>query len=333
MSSPSSFSRRRFAGGCAALAALIGTGLLPGAGARAAENKSSLPTVLYSPVVTPEAFVAMFDRLRGMLVAARGPERKGLVGLKLHGDEVEKNRALWRALQAHVSGSRYVECNWASVYTSGRGTTEGNLAAITSRGIPKEQIDILDRDGAYRSVPIRGGAELREVEVPAALLDDYALVAVTANFNIPTFAGYSGAVKNVGIGLAGAPGKTRVHGRGFEKNVDFHRRLADAAHGIAEAMEGRLLYINVLADLKVAPLEGAEVRQGTLGIAGSLDMAAADRAALDLIYGLSPEAMKAYDADTKLERGFWQLEYLGALGHDGRYRLETTAHSDRGPSA
>lgn len=72
------------------------------------------------------------------------------MGLKLHGDEVDKNRGLWKALQAHVPGSQYIECNWASGYTSGRGTTEGNYEAIVSRGIPREQIDILDRNGEYR---------------------------------------------------------------------------------------------------------------------------------------------------------------------------------------
>lgn len=211
-----------------------------------------------------------------------------------------------------------MEGNWASAYaSSGRGSTQGNLEAIAGQGVPREQIDILDRDGSYRAVPIRGGAELKEISVPAALLDEYALVIVAANFKFSTFAGYSGAVKNVGVGLAGAYGKTAVHGPGFRKDAGFFRRLADASKGIAEAMAGRLLFINVLSNLKVDPLDGAAVQEGTLGIVGSLNMLAADQAALDLVYGLAPQAYDAYSEETKVSRGFLQLECLERLGLAG----------------
>lgn len=99
----------------------------------------------------------------------------------------------------------------------GEATTQGNLDAIASQGVPREQIDILDRDGAYRMVPIHLGAELKEVSVSKALLDEYGAVVVAANFKIPSFAGYSGAMKNVGIGLAGAFGKTASAWRGLQK--------------------------------------------------------------------------------------------------------------------
>ena len=290
------------------------TGLLP-TWPRAQED---IPVVYYAREATPEAFIAIFDKLREDLGAAG---RRGLVGLKLHGDEVDKNRALWKALQGHVPGSRYVECNWASGYTSGRGTTEGNFDAIVARGIPREQIDILDRKEEYRAVPTKEGRWLKSVNVPEALFTDYGLVAVTVNFNVPTFSGYSAAVKNVGIGLAGAPGKAAVHGPGFPKDAGFHRRLAEAADAIERALAGKLLFLNVLANLDVEPLEGAAVRKGTIGIVGSLDMAAADNASLDLIYGIPVERRSAYPESVKLERGFLQLENLAALGHAGRYRL------------
>ena len=70
--------------------------------------------------------------------------------------------------------------------------------------------------------------------------------------------------------------------------------------------------------MKITPLKGASVRTGTLGIVGSLSMAAADQAALDLIYGLTPAQYDAYPEDVKIERGFLQLEYLEKLGVKGR---------------
>ena len=231
------FTRRQFALYSGAVAAQF----LPISAIRAAE--SALPRVYYAKDVTAKNFVAVFEKLR---TEARLASVKGRIGIKLHGDEVHINRTLWQALQAHLPGSLYVEGNWASTYTSGRGNTQGNLDAIAAQGVPREQIDILDRDGAYRMVPIRSGAELNEVSVSKALLDEYGMVIVAANFKIPSFAGYSGAMKNVGIGLAGAYGKTAVHGEGFRKDAGFFRRLADASKGIDEAMRGKLLYINVL---------------------------------------------------------------------------------------
>lgn len=277
--------------------------------------ESALPRVYYAKHVTEQNFIALFERLR---TEAGLKNLNGRVGIKLHGDEVHVNQALWQALQAHLPGSFYVEGNWASTYTSGRGNTQGNLEAIVAQGVPREQIDILDRDGAYRMVPIRAGAELKNISVSSALLEEYAAVIVAVNFKIPSFAGYSGAMKNVGIGLAGAYGKTAVHGPDFQKDVGFFRRLADASKGIDEAIAGKLLYINVLSDMKVDPLEGAAVRSGTLGIVGSLSMAAADQAALDLIYGLSPAQYNAYPEDIKIERGFLQLDCFEKIGGKGR---------------
>ena len=107
--------------------------------------------------------------------------------------------------------------------------------------------------------------------------------------------------------------------------ADFFRRLAEAGKGIAEAMRGRLLYINVLTDISPEPLEGVKLSTGNLGIVGSLDLTAADQAALDLVYGLKPEAYDAYPEDVKIERGFLQLELLESIGFGSRsYRLETS---------
>lgn len=67
--------------------ALALTGFLPPL-SRAGET---VPVVYYAREATPEAFIEIFDRLRRDLGAEN---RKGKVGLKLHGDEVDKNRAL-----------------------------------------------------------------------------------------------------------------------------------------------------------------------------------------------------------------------------------------------
>ena len=117
-----------------------------------AAGKDALPVVWYAPKATPENFVAVFDKLRA---EAGMTNTQGFTGIKLHGDEVDFNRPLWEALQKHVPESRYIECNWASTYPSGRGNTEGNIRAIERQGVARELIDVLDREGQYGDVPIK----------------------------------------------------------------------------------------------------------------------------------------------------------------------------------
>ena len=119
-------------------------------------------------------------------------------------------------------------------------------------------------------------------------------------------------------------GKTQVHGPGVKKDAGFFRRLADASKGIHDVMGHRQLFINVVSNIHVDPLKGTKVRTGNLGIVGSLDLLAADQAAADLIYGLSPAEYNAYSLQEKIDRGFPQLEYLDEIGAGNRtYKLIT----------
>lgn len=266
-------------------------------------NQEAAP-VYFAKDINADNFLAIYDRLRQ---DANLPDDGKLTGIKLHGDDVETNRSMWEALLNHIPNSKFVECNYASIYPAGRGNTQGNIRAITAQGVDKNRLDILDRNNEYTEVPIMGGKELKSVSAPTALLKDYGCVAVTANFRIPSFAGFSGACKNVGIGLASGEGKTQVHGQGIRKDAGFFRRLADASKGIHDALGHRLLFINVVSGIHVNPLKGANVRTGDLGIVGSLDLLAADQAAADLIYGLSPADYNRYSLQEKIDRGFLQL--------------------------
>lgn len=277
---------------------------------------SHIPTVYFARKVNAENFIAIFDLLKKD--AGLSDDGK-LTGIKLHGDDIDNNRDMWEALQRHLPGSKFVECNYASIYPTGRGNTRGNIAAITSQGISEDCLDILDRNSEFTDVPVHGGEELKSISVPTALLKEYGCVAVTANFRIPSFAGFSGACKNLGIGLASGEGKTQVHGLGVKRDEGFFRRLTDSCKGIHDAMGRKLLFINVLSKIQVEPLEGAKVQNGTLGIVGSLDPLAADQAATDLIYRLSPEKYDNYPMQTKIDRGFLQLQNLATIQGGSRY--------------
>ena len=58
-------------------------------------------------------FLAIYDRLRK---DANLPEDRRLSGIKLHGDDVDTNRGMWEALLNHIPNSKFVECNYASIY-------------------------------------------------------------------------------------------------------------------------------------------------------------------------------------------------------------------------
>ena len=284
----------------------------------AATPNQGASTVYFAKDINAENFLAIYDRLKkdGNL-----PDDGRLTGIKLHGDDVDTNRTMWEALLNHIPNSKFVECNYASIYPAGRGNTQGNIRAITAQGVDKNRLDILDRKNEFTEIPIKGGKELKSLSAPTALLKEYGCVAVTANFRIPSFAGFSGACKNVGIGLAEW---AQVHGPGVKKDAGFFRRLADASKGIHDAMGHRLLFINVVSNIHVDPLKGTKVRTGNLGIVGSLDLLAADQAAADLIYGLSPAEYNAYSLQEKSDRGFLQLEYLDEIGAGNRtYKLVT----------
>lgn len=67
---------------------------------------------------------------------------------------------------------------------------------IRQQGVDFAPIDVLDRDEGrddYRTVPVSGGAELKDIEVPAAMLRDYAAIVALTNFKIPSFVGTPGA--------------------------------------------------------------------------------------------------------------------------------------------
>ncbi len=293
--------------------------VMVGAGA-VTEAADDRPVVWYAKTVTKEALIALYEKV--------SPALSGRIGIKIHGGEAAVNYPLFSALQQHIANSNFVETNWASDFGGERRHTASHLAEIRRQGV-EAPVDILDRDETpadYVTLPVEGGNELTTVEVPRALVRDYGGIVVLTNFKMPSFAGFTGAVKNIGIGLVSPDAKAAVHGAGYERSRGFFRRMADAAKGVKAALGDKLVGISILTDIKAQENCGVKPASGTLGILASTDPTALDQAACDLIWSLSEKASRALTEKVKIDSGYMTLEALEACRSGSRrYRLETLA--------
>ena len=112
-------------------------------------------------------------------------------------------------------------------------------------------------------IPVKGGVHVSEIEVCRAMLEDYGGIVVLSNFRIPSFAGYTGAVKNIGIGLVSPDAKALMHDPGYERSEAFLRNLADAAKGVQNFMGSKMISISLLsgANIDARAVGGAEPRK------------------------------------------------------------------------
>jgi uncharacterized Fe-S center protein len=138
--------------------------------------------------------------------------------------------------------------------------------------------------------------------------------------------GFGGSLKNIGIGCAsGQVGKRQIHGEGWPRGEEFLERMVESGKGIAEHFGERITYINVLKNISVdcdCDAHGAKPTCNDIGILGSRDILAIDKASIDLVYA-QPEAQR-HDIVERIgsRHGLHQLEYMKTLkmGND-QYEL------------
>jgi hypothetical protein len=272
----------------------------------------------------------------------------GKVGIKLHtGEPHGPNllpRGLIKGLQQSIPNSNIVECN--VLYPSPRKTTKGHLETIKINGFDFCPVDIMDADGDA-TIPIPGmrefldawldpyikqtrpftpGVHLTEIAVGKNLLN-YDSLLVYSHFKGHTSGGFGGSLKNIAIGCAsGKVGKRQIHGEGWPKGPLFLERMVEAGKGVTGHFGSHITYINVLKNISVdcdcAGAAAAKPSTRDIGIIGSTDILAADKASVDMIYKL-PEAER-HDMVERIESrsGLHQLEYMKTLqmGND-QYEL------------
>lgn len=221
-----------------------------------------------------------------------------------------------------------VECNTA--YGGQRASTAMHYQVAEDHGYTAiAPVDIMDEEGSM-TLPVTGGTNLTENYVGSHFAD-YDYFVVLSHFKGHTMAGYGGAIKNISIGIASAEGKTHIHtgGRGGSMwNADqdaFLESMAEAGKSVVDALDGNILYINVMNRLSVdcdCDSSPAEPDMHDIGILASYDPVALDQACIDLVYA-------AEDGQSLIDRiesrnGLHTLEHAQTIGLGSRsYRLES----------
>lgn len=275
--------------------------------------------VYFIKEINPENIIRAFDVL--------GVELKGNVAVKLHSGEPGNQNFLRPKLMKSIIdkvGGTIVECNTA--YDGGRDTTEAHRKTMQLHGwIDIAEVDIMDAEDQME-IPVVGGKHLEKNYV-GATMPEYDSMLVMSHFKGHPMGGYGGALKNISIGLASSYGKKYIHGVKDINNFwnsdhdSFLECMADAAKSIVDRFDGKIAFVNVMANMSVdcdCCAVAADPKLADIGILSSLDPVALDQACIDLVYA-STDAGKA-DLIERIEsrNGVHTIEAAAAIGVGSR---------------
>ncbi|HIX91127.1 MAG TPA: DUF362 domain-containing protein [Candidatus Agathobaculum pullicola] len=138
-------------------------------------------------------------------------------------------------------------------------------------------------------------------------------------------AGFGGAIKNISIGIASSAGKAHIHSGGTGGSMwggdqdAFLESMAEAGKSVADALDGNILYINVMNRLSVdCDCDGspAEPDMHDIGILASYDPVALDQACVDLVYAAEDGGALINRIESR--NGVHTLEHAEAIGLGSR---------------
>ena len=288
-----------------------------GAGGNEAVTDGETPVVYMTTSITPEGLMAIYQALGAQL-----PEEG--VAVKISTGETGSNYLrpeLIGDLVTAVNGT-IVECNTA--YGGDRASTAYHLQLAEDHGYTAiADVDIMDADGSM-TLPVTGGTRLTENYVGSHFAN-YDYYVVLSHFKGHAMAGYGGAIKNISIGIASADGKAHIHSGGTGGNMwsgeqdAFLESMAEAGKSVVDALDGNILYINVMNRLSVdCDCDGspAEPDMHDIGILASFDPVAVDQACVDLVYAAEDGASLVQRIESR--NGLLTLEHAEEIGLGSR---------------
>ncbi len=276
----------------------------------------SKPTVYFTPEITSEKVVELFDRL--------GVTLPGNVAVKLHSGERGNQNFLtadfWRPIIERVGGT-VVECNTA--YEGARNNTERHRKLLADHGWSTQfRVDLLDAEGPDLVLPIPRGKVIPQNFVGKDLAA-YDSMLVLSHFKGHPMGGFGGALKQLSIGVASSYGKAYIHGAGVPEDIwtadhdKFLESMADAASSVVDYFKGNIVYINVMKNLSVdcdCCAVAEDPCMADIGMLISTDPVAIDRACLDLVYASTDPGRPHLLERIESRNGAHTVDAAAALG-------------------
>lgn len=252
--------------------------------------------VYFSRSITPETVVALYEKL--------GKELAGRVAVKVHSGESGNQNflrpAFWQPMIQRVNGT-VAECNTA--YEGSRNTTERHWKTMEDHGwTAVAKVDILDEEAPDLVLEIPEGKRIQKNYV-GSHLTNYDSLLVLSHFKGHPMGGFGGALKQLSIGVGSAYGKAYIHGVGdvekfwTSEHDEFLEAMADAALSVIRHFDGKVAYINVMANMSVdcdCCAKAEDPCMKDIGVLASLDPVAIDQACLDLVYAAKDDPGQAH---------------------------------------
>jgi len=287
-------------------------------------NKSPLtneiPKVYMTKDISPAGLAAIYT--------AMGRKLPGKVAVKLSTGEPGGNHYLSPALikdLVHSVNGTIVECNTA--YGGPRENTAMHRQVAKDHGYTAiAPVDIMDEQGSI-SLPFVDGKNIRE-DLVGSHFTKYNSFLVLSHFKGHAMGGFGGAMKNISIGIASSSGKIWIHSAGttrltsdlylaFSTRQDaFLESMAEAAGAVMNKLGKNIVYINVMNNLSVdcdCDSHPAAPEMGDIGILGSLDPVALDKACVDQVYAADPKQSASLRQRMESRNGVHTLDHAESL--------------------
>lgn len=276
--------------------------------------------VYFTREITPESLIKIYEAI--------GKELTGKVAVKIStgepGGHNFLNPNLIKDLVNKLNGT-IVECNTA--YAGRRNTSEEHWKAIKEHGfLDIANVDIMDENGDM-AIPVRDGIHLKENYV-GSNLENYDSMLMLSHFKGHAMGGFGGALKNMSIGVSSSAGKAWIHSAGKTKVPEemwanlpeqdhFLESMAEADSSVIDYMKGNIVYINVINNLSVdcdCDSNPEAPCMADIGIVGSLDPVAIDKASLDFIYKSNDPGRDHFIERVESKHGIRTIEHAEELG-------------------
>lgn len=273
--------------------------------------------VFYISDISSESLMAIYEKLNWT------PGEK--IAVKLSTGEPGSNYLrtdLIGGLVGSLTDPTIVECNTA--YGGSRSNTAMHYQVAKDHGYTDiANVNIMDENGSM-TLPVTGGTNLTENYVGANFAN-YDSFLVLSHFKGHAMAGFGGSIKNISIGIASSQGKSHIHSGGTGGSMwsgdqdAFLESMAEAGKSVVEALDGKIVYINVMNRLSVdCDCDGnpSAPDMHDIGILASYDPVALDQACVDLVYASDDGASLIRRMESR--NGIHTLEHAEEIGLGNR---------------